>query len=579
MESKLKKGWRRKMVNLTFNKSSKSSLLFSTLGLCVLSNITTADATEIELIPSITASYIHVLEADFGGALLEQPIVDGHDAILLSPAITMLATGPVWKADWSAANTTVKQLDSNYDDESFNNISLNNQFSFVKDRIVLFANAAKTNQNISDSFSSVSDPIFGQSEYLDVDTISTGITVRTSPATDWRSELSINASKTDFDESELEKISSTTSTIRKGESRGASLNLGYGDSAQQARVNLNLSASVNDGDTRGTQSFYNANLNIGIPIWSSLDFVVTGLKTKNEIENSEVSSSQLDNENYGVGLAWRFSSRSYIEATRNKETRNNGFFNGLNNTDSNEENVDDTFTSWKIVLEPNDKNSLSYSKSRRFYGDSSTFTLERTGKRLDISAGYNETLGTTSRIQTELTSAGLFECPTIEGVRENCTQLNEIPDAPVDGLFYYNFSDINYFFVDELTLNKSGSLSISYRLRKSNLSLNVIKSQRQFLERDNSVNEASEDTKTIELNFDHRLNRRTTFKVAANETEVLNADDSLQREGYRYSVSLERKMNRKAVGTIGVTRLKDNDQRQSRFRKDTRLELTYKYTF
>ncbi len=530
------------------------------------------NATELEWKPSISTSYTQILEADFNGFGFDQFIKEGHQAYTLSPALDLLATGPVWNANWSLSRTSLNQVEDGFEDESYNNIKLNNQFSFIQKRLTVFANATRLNRNIDTDFEGVSDPIFGQNEYIEVDNISTGLRFNTSPAVDWRANLNVSLNTSDYDEEDVNTTNFTSTSLLNGERHAASLEIGYGRSAQKARASLSLNGNVNDTNRQGEQRLMALNANIGFPVWRSLDVVLTAFKSKNKFDSNNLDERQLDNENIGVGLAWRIGPGSLVEITRNKETKSSAFL-----TES--EGNNDKFTSYRLTLQTNDNSQLAYSHSRRFYGDSDELSFNKNAKRWKVSGSYNETLDLRTRLEGELISAGIFECPDIDSPRGDCLQI-EPPIQEIDqDLFYLQFSDVEYSFVDELTLIKSFQFSYDYRFKKTTIKLTYNDSSFQFLERDDDTIGNKRVTETYSFILDHRLNRRTTLKLNAAFSEVKNADNSIQRKGEQRTLSLERRLTRKATGTLSYKRLKNVDGQNSLSRMDNRLVLTYKYEF
>ncbi|MUH73696.1 hypothetical protein [Psychrosphaera haliotis] len=158
--------------------SSNRFVLSAVYGVLGLTTSALTHATEIEIKPVISSTYTYIGEADFSGVNFDTPIEEGHQALLLSPGISMIATGPVWNGTWNLSHTNIKQLNSDIDDTSYSDVSLNNQFGFVKDRVVLSVNGSRRNQNIDQRFAGVSDPIFSQGEYIDVDSGTVGLTLK-----------------------------------------------------------------------------------------------------------------------------------------------------------------------------------------------------------------------------------------------------------------------------------------------------------------------------------------------------------------------------------------------------------------
>ncbi len=526
------------------------------------------NATEFDLKPAIEGRYSKILDANFDGVNFEQPIEDGHDALMLTPSLQLDALGPVWQASWNTSYTSIKILEDGFEEQSYKDINLLNNFSFLKDRFSLFVNGSLNHQNVDNRFAFVSDPIFSQGEYIDVRNVVAGFNAQTSPASDWSVALSASAGKTSFDEEDLENTDSFSTNLVAGENQQVSLSTNYIGTSQQARLTTQFSLSRNQRENQGNRKTFMAYVNLGVPVWSSLDAVVSATRTTNKIEDSIIDDDGLSDEYYGVGFAWRFSQTSYIEATYNKDSR------GIDL--DGEEDEPENFSAVKLVVEPNPRNYFEFEKSRRFYGDSYNLQAKHNAKRWTISLNYNEELQNSSRLASELIDAGLFECDVDNVVRDFCTLLNTPPEQGKEGKLYLNFFDRDFFFVDELTLDKIGTLGVTYNTRKGEISLTAGKSKKRFLER--APGERLEETSNFyTFNLSHRLNRRTSLLADINKSKIINEDDSLQREGAKYSLGLQRRLTRKATGTISVIRYEN--QTTSQTREDNRVEVTYKYEF
>ncbi|GAB3001732.1 porin family protein [Psychrosphaera aestuarii] len=540
---------------------------------CLGTVTTSAVATEIEIKPKITSIYTYVVDPEFNGFELDSSVEDGNQTLMLTPSISMLASGAVWNGQWTVSHTKIEQLESNFENTSFSDISLNNQFNFVKDRVVFSANASRKNQNIDNRFAGVSDPIFGQSEYVDVDNGTLGLTVKNKSGSDWRNSLNYSYSATRFDEDQLANTSTRSTQLVKGDRQNAEVRLAYGSRANQVKGEFRLAGNSNDRNVRGKQSNIAASFNLELPMWSALDFVLSGSASRNSIANSSFEDSNLDNEFYGAGLAWRFSERSYIAVTYNKDTQGQTRF-----SDADEE-FDDTFVGYRLVLEPSKRTSLSYENSRRFYGESHNFKYNKSGNHWNINVGYAEDLTSQSRLVNDPISAGIYSCNPISLERVDCIPLSRIPDRPDPRREYIEFFDPNFFIDEELVLSKGLNASVSYKGRKSTLTLSYAKSKRQFLERDNDEFGNEQDSESFSINYNHRMSRRTSFNASANQTDVDSNGTRGDRKGFQASVGLERKLTRKATGKLNIRRFDNDGNSIGQNRKDTRLEVQYSYQF
>ncbi|GAA0304003.1 hypothetical protein GCM10009128_24200 [Psychrosphaera haliotis] len=552
--------------------SSNRFVLSAVYGVLGLTTSALTHATEIEIKPVISSTYTYIGEADFSGVNFDTPIEEGHQALLLSPGISMIATGPVWNGTWNLSHTNIKQLNSDIGDSSYSDVSLNNQFGFVKDRVVLSVNGSRRNQNIDQRFAGVSDPIFSQGEYIDVDSGTVGLTLKNKSGSHWQNSLSYNFTTTDYNENDLEETSNRAINLNKGDTQNAELRLMFGRQANKVRGSFIVNGNSINRDIRGRQDYLAASFNVQVPIWSSFDMVVNGEKSRNSIANNNFDSSNLDNEYYGAGLAWRFGKRSFVAVTVNKDSKGQSQFN-----DS--EDFDDTFVGYRVVFEPSKRTLLSYQNSRRFYGESHNFSYRKTGNNWDINVGYSEDLGSTSRLVNEAVSAGVYSCNPALTFREACIPLSGFPEIPNPSRVYFEFFDNNYLIQEVLTLSKAANAQITYRGKKSTLTLAYSKGTQEFLELQNEAFGSEQDSEQWSVLFNHRMSRRTSFVTSVNETDVTSNGTSGNREGFQASIGLERRLTRKATGKLNIRRFDNDGNSGTQNRKDTRLELQYTYQF
>ncbi len=550
-------------------------------------------ATEIELKPTFESKLLvitgteNVGDTDVGEArtAFYTPVQNGDSALTLNPGLTLSATGPVWNAQWSYKNTSIIRDGANEGRSSINNISLNNQISLMRDRLTVFANLTRNNRNIDNRRAGFSDPIFNSGEYIDVDTLNAGFTFRNVVSRDWRNQLNYQFSKTDFDEKELEETDATSTNLTNNDRQSASFTSQYGGRAQQLRGGLTIEAQTSERRLSGNQNSGTIAVNLGVPIWSSLDFVVNGHKTVYDIDrqNQDIELPNFDTEYYGVGLAWRFSNRSFIEVTRNRDTRGQTLFD--------QEKVDAEFTGARLVLKPNDRVSIDFDHSQRFYGESNSATINYTASRWSFNLNYRESLDTNSRLNRNVFSIGPHLCPELDSTAEDCEALEELPTERPDDGFLLELFDVEFFIQEELVLNKGGSAQFSYRNKKSNLSITYSENERQFLEREGNLSRNNEKSHSLSLAYQYQMSRRTSlsFDVSESKTDRLGrtgfseteSDDEskVKQTNIRTSLSLNRKLTRKATGTFTVSHTENKGRVFVNRLNGTRIELTYKYDF
>lgn len=531
----------------------KKQNVYCLLGVSIATFLNVGHAAEVDFKPAVEINYIHVLDTE-----INQFDFANHDVLTASPSFTLSGRSPSWQGSVTADHTEIKQFDKDFDDASYSNFAINNLLNMYKGRVNLTVNASRKNTNIDSSFGTVSDPIFGQSEYVDVDFVNSKLTLSTSKKANWQNTLSVGMSKTLFDETQITDTTATTTNIVNGSTKTASASVTYGQRSNQVRGGVQASMSRTDRENRGEQDSISLYANVGIPIWRSIDLVLTGSKSKNIIENSVLDDEDLESESYGAGLAWRFGQRSNIEITRNKETRGQ----------------DDEYTGYKLEFYPSARTSLSYEKSQRFYGESHSFRLQHQAKRWGMSINYGESLGSQTRLNRIEVSLGNFLCPAEATIQDDCQPLAELPDAVDEGEFVAEFFQPEFSLDELVTLSKSGTASVNYRMKKANISFTYNRGETEYLET-NAVRE----TTSRSVNYDHTMSRRNSFAITLSDSDSIEQGNGASREGYKIDVSFKRKLTRKAVGTIAFKRISNTTSTGEQDRQDTRLELTYRYAF
>jgi hypothetical protein len=154
-----------------------------------------ASAVEMDLAPKITSSFIHVVDGAYGENNLKDV-----EAWTLSPELGINFNGAVWKGSWQVDHNEIKQVKSEFDDASYTDYSLNNSFSWWQDRISLSIGASRKNQNINRGQGGVTDQIFSNKEFVDVDNYSAAFSIRNRANSPVQVQLQYQFSDTDFDE-------------------------------------------------------------------------------------------------------------------------------------------------------------------------------------------------------------------------------------------------------------------------------------------------------------------------------------------------------------------------------------------
>ena len=510
-------------------------------------------AAEVKVEPAVSATYSYIDEAKIG-----QFNVDGHNAALIVPSVKITASSPKWQGALSAEHTDIQQIESGYDDDSYTNLSINNSFNFWQGRLAITANGSKNYQNIDSEFDAVSDPVFGLAEYVDIDAVSTSLSLSTSSRSKWRTSLNVKYSETKFDEEDLIDTEATSTRILPSENKGASVTLGYGELGSKTRGQLTISGNRVSRENRGDQDAINTSILLGFPISSSVDFVINGSKVENKLDNSAVNNSDIESESYGAGLAWRIGGRSFLQVSQNKSTRGQ----------------EEEFVSYTARIQPNRRTNFRFQQSRRFYGESNLVNFEHLGKKWNLSLTYDVALESRTRLQRTEVGRRPFLCEVGAASQADCESISVAPDVLQPGQFVIEATELAFTLDEDVVVRKSLSSNISYQFKKAQLSLAYGRSESDYLERDEL-----RDTETMSLNYTHQMNRRNKLLFSGNKTRSKTDLRQEYRTGYKLGLEFERRLTRKATGRIGLKKIENESNTGQQDRQDSRLEVTYKYSF
>lgn len=514
-------------------------------------------ATEISFSPIFNTTYTHIIDGqapNLRNSDAQGELIDTTDfgAWRLNPELIMNIDGAVWKGAWSIKHTNIQQVKSEFEDTSYTNITLSNNFSWWKDRLQLNLTGSRRNQNINVNQGGVNDQLFSNAEFLDVDTFSSSFSFRTNPRAAIQVKASASISDTDFDANELnapedQATQSNTTRLLLGGSQTGSVLIAKRANPDQIKASLSHSISRNERDNRGLQQSSNTRVDFGLPIYNEIDFVANGYKTDQDIENTQLTNNQFDVEYYGAGLSWRFGKASFISVTRNRMSQG---------SERVAQTREQDFTEVRLYWLPSDRTTLEYENSQRFYGESNRLNFSHTAKRWNVTASYNESLQSRTRLNSET-----LQIPFLED-----------PNNP--GQFF--FIPFTRFTIDEeLVLNRIGSIQIGYKAKKSSISISYSHNKNEFLERESLL-----ETESFGINFTHKMTRRNTLTLSANQSTRVSAVDNQDRNSNNITASFERRLTRKATGSIQLQKIDSNFNLGGNFnRDDTRLNVKYSYNF
>lgn len=544
---------------LVRNVRNSFGLVFSPTGcLFLLALMPLKSAATVEFKPKLDVTFLHILEAD-----ISANDYAGHEVATVNPSFQLQRTGRLWSSTVNAEHNQINQLHSGYDDTSYNNIDITNRFAFLDDKIVFSNSISRANRNIDTSLGANADPIFGQAEFIDVDSISNKLVFKNGGRSAWQNELSLTQSKTSFDETKLTETDSDVTNLNAGDSQSASLKINYGQRPSQLRGGVQIAFSRNTRGERGDQDSLNGGLSLGVPIVSDFDFVVQAVKSTSKIENSVLVDSDLGSESYGAGIAWRFGSRSNIEVTYNKETRGQ----------------EDTFVGYKLEFYPSERTSLNYEQSRRFYGESHSFSFAHAAKRWGASINYAESLGSQTRIAREEVLLGSFICPFGGVLPDSCEEYAGEPEDIPDGFAPVDLVRPVFSLEEEVILSKSISASVNYKFKKSSIALSYSEGESEYLEREES-SDSTRKTESFSFKYNHEMTRRNSLSINATSSKSRsNNAASGDRDRSNASINFTRKTSRNADVTISLIKINSESTTGRLDRNDTRFKVSYSYRF
>lgn len=526
----------------------KIGWLTAVTGVALVTPLAIADTT---LQPSVTATFVHVEESSSKVGDL-----DGKEAMTITPSLTWTRTGAVWDANLNLEHTEIKHLSNDFEDQGYSNLRMTNKFDWFGGRVSLTADGSRVSQTIDTGFSNVADPIFGKAEFIDVDRLNSVLSFKTVTSRDFQTELSLGVSSTDFDENDLNDTSTNSSRISRGESKQADWVFTYGGRDDGFKANLSANFTRLERKTRGNQDSLNASVSLGLPIYQQLELVASASTSQASIENTILVDNELDHEIFGAGLGWKFGLNSYLSVTYNKDTRG----------------TEDEFVGVNLTVSPNERSTISYEKSKRFYGDSHSFNMSLRGKRYSLTANYAESVGSRTRIERSIIEDGFYICPITAQGFDECEIVDIVP-LPLDEGFYDQIRQIPQFsLTEQVTLTKSGSVNLSYKFKRANLSLSYGIGESEFLETGRM-----RENESASASFTYNMTRRNTLKLSARQSE--SSGDGDNRKGHNVTLSFDRKMSRKATATFSIVKVKNESTSGIQSREDTRGQLIYNYKF
>lgn len=236
------------------------------------------------------------------------------------------------------------------------------------------------------------------------------------------------------------------------------------------------------------------------------------LKQKNDFETGNDSEFKRGS----VQLGYRFTQRTHAYASKGKDENT---FEVANNQD-----ISEPYWNAGFDWQPSSRDYLSLQYGERFFGHTTQFSWRHTGRRLNLTASYEEELSTAA--------SSLLQSQQISSTN---TQQNQPTDS--------TNSVSSQVFIKEL-----GALGLTYTISKTSLSLNYSNDKRVF-------QSTGEITQLRSASFSARLRSSSVMTYVFGTRWSRNSTASTNTKLYRTNIdfSIERQLSAQLQGELSLS--------------------------
>ncbi|MDT0582618.1 TIGR03016 family PEP-CTERM system-associated outer membrane protein [Brumicola blandensis] len=305
-----------------------------------------------------------------------------------------------------------------------------------------------------------------------------------------------------------------------------------GENFERLSAQLNTSFAITDREEQGDYTNRLADVALSYRVKGNIGVIVTGTHEANQVASeSEAFSLLRDFNSIGAGIIWRESDNKAIALTWNRadnesvevDEDNNGYI-----------GVD---INWAF----NPRTQVSADYSRRFFGESGSFSFQHRIKRFRTQIQYTEEVTSFSQLIADPNNLGVFVCA--DGINDlaSCFQPSSLNYQLAPNETFVQFSDQNSEINDELILRKGLSWQVGTQQRRTSVSLSGRYSTNEYLESDRLSRTYSAST-SVSFNIGQKTNIRWTTDAAF--TDDILEGDSGSSDVYSSELSLTRKLGR-----------------------------------
>lgn len=279
-----------------------------------------------------------------------------------------------------------------------------------------------------------------------------------------------------------------------------------------------------------------------------------GLALNATYENNEVKSSEEEIEGLrefysaGIGLIWQSSPDRSIEIAINRSKSESS----IDNVVDEQEKDENTFISFDIDWRFSNRTIMEANISRRFFGDSGTFSFSHSLRKWRSRISYKEDVTTNLQLLSNVDS-GLFVCDNGSTDIADCSLTDSIDTQLEPGQVFVPFLTQTFALNDSVVLNRRLSLESAITRRRTTVSLTGSISKQNELETNRDL-----ETERIGANVLFAISAKTNLKLKQiySQTDGIISDGPLLNATTKESgISLTHRLGQYLSVAIAYRRL------------------------
>ncbi|TDF37310.1 TIGR03016 family PEP-CTERM system-associated outer membrane protein [Alteromonadaceae bacterium M269] len=540
----------------------------SVLGLTMLS--LQCFAGELEIKPRLSTSILSYETQTDSDAFPEGDVL----SVVANPSVTLTYESPIFDTLFLINHRNIRQDFEDQDDISsnFTEYTFRSSVDIVKNYLTAQASSNLNFRNTDPTQTLVNDFFLGGGDLTKVRNSGAGLFFTTpNPrlfGIDWSGQFAkIESEQTTTPDQSL--------NLQNLDSENTQYNFRFYEGDNFQRVSWNLTTEFQD--TTREDSNQNdlrsrtIDGRISFALLSKLRLTLVGNNEENQLRNgndNDLGIGSLDFTSYGAGLEWYSSPQRRIAVTFNRtDDEDDG-------NDNTQEDGENNFLGVDVNWAFSSRTNLQANLSRRFFGESKSGRFNYNTRSFRISASYNESLTTFSRLLANNEDLGVFVCPAGDPQLSSCFQPDTLSFQLQPDQQFFSFFEQIPEISEEVTLRKFGSLDFGYNRTRLTVSLALSASQTEFLE-----TQREQDNNSIRLSTNYQLSQKTTLVANANFTRTEFTDTNTKDDVRNHSIGINREFSQKLSADFSFRFLDRDSDDIDRDLQDRRLTLELTYNF